>query len=178
MNYERVYNQIIERAKNRHIEGYVEKHHIIPKCVGGSDDISNIVKLTAKEHYLCHRLLYEIYPYKNGLIFAYWMMCKVESNNQQRGIRISSREYDRLRNEYSRALKERVPWNKGLTKNDDRVAKYANVKRWNSGLKKGDSPILDELHRKSAEMRVGLKRPEHSIKMKEIWEKRKTNNTI
>jgi hypothetical protein len=75
-------------------------------------------------------------------------------------------------------LKERVPWNKGMTKNDDRVAKYANAKRWNSGLKKGDSPILDEIHRKTAEMRVGIKRPEQSIKMKEIWDKRKMNNNI
>ena len=178
MNYERIYNQIIDRASNRLVEGYTEKHHITPKCMGGNDAKSNIVRLTAKEHYLCHRLLCEIYPSKNGLVFAYWMMCKAESSNQQRGIRVSGREYERLKNEYSRVLKERTPWNKGLTKDDERVAKYGNSKRWNSGLKKGDNPILDELHRKAAEKRIGVKRPDHSAKMKKIWEQRKMNNTI
>jgi hypothetical protein len=146
--------------------------------MGGGNGIGNIVRLTAKEHYLCHRLLCEIYPYKNGLVFAYWMMCKVISNNQQRGTRISAREYDRLKSEYSRVLKERIPWNKGLTKDDERVAKYSNTKRWNSGLKKGDNPILDELHRKSAESRKGKKRPEHSVKLKELYSNRKMNDTI
>ena len=178
MNYEKIYNQIIQKAKNRITDEYTEKHHIIPKCMGGGNGIGNIVRLTAKEHYLCHRLLCEIHPSKNGLVFAYWMMCKVISNNQQRGIRISAREYDRLKNEYSRVLKERIPWNKGLTKDDERVAKYSNVKRWNSGLKKGDNPILDELHRKSAESRKGKKRPEHSVKLKELYSNRKMNNTI
>jgi hypothetical protein len=178
MNYERIYNQIVDRAKNRVIQSYTEKHHIIPKCMDGDNSKNNIVRLTPKEHYLCHRLLCEMYPSKNGLVFAYWMMCKVESANQQRGIRISGREYERLKNEYSRVLKERTVWNKGLTKEDARVAKYAYAKRWNGGLKKGDNPILDELHRKAAEKRIGKKRPEHSVKMKEIWKTRKMNNSI
>jgi hypothetical protein len=38
MNYQKIYNQIIERAQNRILEGYVEKHHIIPKCLGGLDN--------------------------------------------------------------------------------------------------------------------------------------------
>ena len=50
MNYQRIYNQIIERAKTRQLEGYVEKHHIIPRCLGGLDDKENIVK------YLTHLL--------------------------------------------------------------------------------------------------------------------------
>jgi len=155
MNYERIYNQIIERANNRIIEGYTEKHHIIPKCMGGNDIKTNIVRLTPKEHYLCHRLLCEIYPSKNGLVFAYWMMCKAASKGQEREYRITAREYERLRVEYSRVLKERPIWNKGLTKEDERVAKYGNAKRWNSGLKKGENPILDELHRKATESRKG-----------------------
>ena len=60
MNYQRIYNQIIERAKTRQLNCYKEKHHIIPRCIGGKD-INNIVELTAKEHFLCHRLLCEIY---------------------------------------------------------------------------------------------------------------------
>jgi len=56
MNYQKIYDQIIERAKNRKLEGYKEKHHIIPKCLGGPDNKENLVELTAREHFLCHLL--------------------------------------------------------------------------------------------------------------------------
>lgn len=57
MNYKKIYDSICNRAKDRKIEGYVERHHIIPKSKGGSNDSSNIVELTAREHLLCHWLL-------------------------------------------------------------------------------------------------------------------------
>ena len=57
MNYEKIYNQIIERAKSRNLDGYSEKHHIIPKCMGGGNNKGNLVNLTAKEHFICHLLL-------------------------------------------------------------------------------------------------------------------------
>ena len=56
--YSRAYFTIIEAAKARKtLDGYFEKHHIIPKSLGGSNLVQNLVKLTAKEHYICHRLL-------------------------------------------------------------------------------------------------------------------------
>ena len=56
MDYLKIYQNIIERARNRKIGGYTEKHHIIPKCIGAVDSYINIVSLTAKEHFLCHIL--------------------------------------------------------------------------------------------------------------------------
>lgn len=32
-------------------------HHVVPRCVGGSNDDDNLIKLTYREHYLCHALL-------------------------------------------------------------------------------------------------------------------------
>lgn len=55
--YSQIYYSIIERAKSRLIDGYTEKHHIIPKSMGGSDESSNLVDLTAREHFICHLLL-------------------------------------------------------------------------------------------------------------------------
>lgn len=55
--YTIVYNNIISRAKARVLDGYSEKHHIIPKCLGGKDTKENLVRLTAREHFICHRLL-------------------------------------------------------------------------------------------------------------------------
>jgi hypothetical protein len=83
MNYEKIYKQIIERAKNRVIEGYTEKHHIIPKCMNGTNNPENLVKLTAREHFLVHWLLHEMYPNSADLRYAFWSMCR-NSDNQKR----------------------------------------------------------------------------------------------
>lgn len=61
MDYQRIYNQIIENRKQNLAEGYIEKHHIIPRSLGGTDDKENLVKLTAREHFICHYLLAKMY---------------------------------------------------------------------------------------------------------------------
>lgn len=59
--YLHYYNSLCNKARNRGlIEGYCENHHIIPKALGGSDDVSNIVRLTAREHYIAHAILVRI----------------------------------------------------------------------------------------------------------------------
>lgn len=63
MNYRKIYNTIIfKRLENPPDSGYVERHHIIPKALGGTDDKFNLVCLTPREHYLCHWLLVKIQP--------------------------------------------------------------------------------------------------------------------
>lgn len=74
MNYAKHYNALVDRAKGRQIEGYSEKHHIIPKCMGGTDDTDNIVVLTAREHYVAHQLLMMMYPDVQGLALATRLM--------------------------------------------------------------------------------------------------------
>jgi hypothetical protein len=70
MNYKKHYDMLIERSRTRTLTGYVEKHHIIPKCLGGSDDKDNIAVLTPEEHFLAHQLLVKIYPNSPPLINA------------------------------------------------------------------------------------------------------------
>lgn len=57
--YTRWYYQIIVRAQNRALtnNGYTEVHHIVPKSLGGSNLICNLVNLTGREHFICHWLL-------------------------------------------------------------------------------------------------------------------------
>jgi hypothetical protein len=109
MNYERIYNQIIERAKSRQLEGYIERHHIIPKCMGGTNDKENIINLTAREHYLCHMLLVEIYPNEVKLKYALWLMTIGKRRNIKcdYGVRVNSRIYERLRLEHSLRVKDK-----------------------------------------------------------------------
>lgn len=62
MDYQHHYTLLIERAKARLLQlGYLEHHHIIPKCAGGLNIADNIVNLTPEEHYLAHQLLVKIY---------------------------------------------------------------------------------------------------------------------
>ena len=99
MQYERIYNQIVERARTRVLEGYIEKHHIIPKCMDGTNDESNLVKLTAKEHFVCHMLLCRIYPDNVKIWYAALAMTMLNgSSNRKRSYRVSSRQYAEIKN--------------------------------------------------------------------------------
>jgi hypothetical protein len=104
MDYTKIYNQIIERAQTRKLEGYVEKHHIIPKCMGGLDVKENIVELTAREHFLCHMLLCEIYPQEYKLKHALFLMAIGKQKVKEKTYVIGSRIYERLKEEYSAML--------------------------------------------------------------------------
>lgn len=68
MNYKKHYDLPITRGKNRMLEGYVERHHIIPRCMGGTDDLENLVDLTPEEHYVAHQLLVKMNPTNHKLI--------------------------------------------------------------------------------------------------------------
>jgi hypothetical protein len=70
MNYQLIYDKLITRAYNRQLGGYKERHHIVPKCLGGSDDKTNLVDLTPEEHYVAHQLLVKIHPNHLGLLTA------------------------------------------------------------------------------------------------------------
>jgi hypothetical protein len=107
MDYKKIYYNIIENRKKNPISKseYGERHHIIPKSLNGSDDISNIVKLTAREHFICHALLAEMYEentmewYKMNHAF---MMMKSESHNQSRYF--NSKLYESKRNDFSKIM--------------------------------------------------------------------------
>ena len=56
--YTKWYNAIIANAKTRiNPIGYMEKHHIVPSSLGGTNRKDNLVLLTPKEHFICHVLL-------------------------------------------------------------------------------------------------------------------------
>lgn len=98
MNYQRIYNQIVDRAKQekreRSGEVYYENHHIIPKCMGGSNEKKNLVLLTGREHFLVHWMLVRIYPDNNKLVFAFWGMCNQKNREQEARFIPSSKAYE------------------------------------------------------------------------------------
>lgn len=116
MNYEKIYNKLVEKAKVRGLdkkqhEGYFEIHHIVPVCLGGSDDKENLVMFTAKEHYIAHLLLWKAYPEEEGLFYAAYFM----SNHLL--LKQKSRIFAQLRVENSQKLSDRNSNNSGFKSN-------------------------------------------------------------
>lgn len=119
MNYLRVYNSIIYKAKHREGPvGYYEKHHIIPKCIGGGNGKENLVNLTFREHFICHRLLCKIYPTNNKLKYALSFMVIISSTNKERENILTSRHFELVKNIYKPLQGKwntgKPAWNKGL----------------------------------------------------------------
>lgn len=85
MNYKLHYELLIERARNRTLAGYSERHHIRPRCMGGTDDPHNLVRLTPEEHYVAHQLLVKIHPEIPTLIFAAQRMTQGRPSNKLYG---------------------------------------------------------------------------------------------
>lgn len=86
MNYKKIYDHLILDAKiNPKLDDYKESHHIVPLCLGGTDDKDNLVYLTARQHYLAHWLLYKIYKTPN-LIFAWHSMSRISVGQEHRSI--------------------------------------------------------------------------------------------
>lgn len=96
--YTRWYYLIINNAQIRDLDNssYFETHHIIPRSIGGNDEINNLVNLTAREHYICHALLPKMLIGSNRqkMIFAFNMMCICRSGNQGRDYKINSRIFE------------------------------------------------------------------------------------
>lgn len=63
MDYSRIYGQFIasRKAIEPTLSCYTEKHHILPRCMGGDNSVDNLVRLTAGDHFFAHLLLAKIH---------------------------------------------------------------------------------------------------------------------
>jgi len=118
MNYKKHYDLLCERAKLEFEERlnnknnntqYYEGHHIVPVCLGGEGRYGdykheNIVLLTAKEHYIAHLLLCEIYQDNDKLKYALFAMTNQKSDRINR-YTPSALTYERLREQFIDVLK-------------------------------------------------------------------------
>jgi len=117
--YTQIYYNIINRAASRTLEGYVERHHIIPKSLGGDDSLKNIAVLTAKEHYICHLLLTKMTEAddRKKMFYAFHRITNHSNRN------ISSRIYQYLRENHAVQVSEKF---KGKTYQQSRGKPYAH----------------------------------------------------
>ncbi len=144
------YDQLIARAKNRLLEGYCERHHIVPKCMSGSDDAENIAVLTAREHYVAHLLLIQIHKntkYYSKLICAAKMMTIGGSRHRDRS---KNRWYSWLRERHSSAMSEIMQGNTNGRGLKGRQITWAD--KISKALKGRKQPPRRKSHRRSLSM--------------------------
>jgi leucyl aminopeptidase (aminopeptidase T) len=137
MDYKKQYTKLVQRALTREIEEnkYYERHHIVPRCWGGSNKSENLVHLTAREHYLAHWLLHRMRPHSQSAGFAFWKMTFPGSKFVEREYKISSRAYAEAKEALSESMKKRMTGYKvpaehlvKWTKNKNNTKSVINVK--------------------------------------------------
>lgn len=106
MNYLFVYVSLIEKRKSTPLPDgvYGENHHIVPRCMGGSDSKENIVRLTAREHYIAHALLFKNYR-TSSLAHAWYSMLRVGRGQDRR---FTSAQYEAAKSARSEMLSKEM----------------------------------------------------------------------
>jgi hypothetical protein len=185
MDYQRIYNQLIEKARSENRakvkDGiYYERHHIIPKCIGGEGKTyqwkthPNIILLTSREHFVAHQLLCLIYPNEPSLKFALWAMCNQKLSG--RIYRVSSRVYEVARLGYisivegvTKSPQHRQALSlakKGIPRGPMTDEHLANLKKAITGLSKSDS------HKKNLSIALSVPRYQYTLEGQfvQVWE--------
>lgn len=159
MDYRLHYDRLIERAKHRSILPgvYFERHHIIPKCLGGSDNLENLVDLFPEEHFVAHQLLVKIYPDNLKLVYATHMMT-ISTDKQIRNNKL----YKWIRNKCSQARK-------GVPKTDQHKRNMSLCRTGKSNEKIKGIPKTPEHRLKMSKAKLNIpKSEEHREKLASI----------
>lgn len=148
--YTNIYFNIIKSAQIRDLlSGYSEKHHIIPKSLGGSNKKDNLVILTAREHFICHWLLTKMVEGDDlrKMKHAIWRML-VQGRDFQIRYKPNSHTYDSLRKKYGSLRK-------GITTPDEVKQKISKA---NKGRLAGkNNPMYGNTHTEEARKKISEK---------------------
>jgi hypothetical protein len=135
------YNLVLSR-QDFDRDCFTETHHIIPKCFGGNNKKDNLVKLTPREHYICHKLLLKMVDEpkkKRSMAYAFFRM--KQSNNEHKRIKSSS-DYDRVRKSISYLVsgKNNSFYGKGHFGKDNPMSKPENRESHRIGMLSRSQP--------------------------------------
>lgn len=132
--YTNWYNHIVSNAQSRILsnEIYVERHHIIPRSLGGDNKNLNIVKLTPREHFICHLLLTKMTTGNDLFKMKHALNMLMNAKNIGKGRYVpTSRIYQYVKKCHSDAIKE--GWTEGKRKkHSESLIKYNSTVDKNS----------------------------------------------
>lgn len=114
MNYKLIHDNLIQKYKKLDLkyDKTTEKHHIIPRCIGGTNNSDNLIIVPTRVHYLLHLLLWKIKDYTkeqhNKLTSALVCMSRLPINKEKRRkIKFNSILYEKYSNEQRRFQSEK-----------------------------------------------------------------------
>lgn len=146
--YTRWYNAIISAARSRQLpdDTYIERHHIIPRSIGGNNSTENLVKLTAREHFICHLLLTKMVNdnHQRKMIYAFTTMARVSSNQERY---INSRLFNSIKKKRTHSKETRELLSKshtGLIQTKETVEKRVSQMRGKVSPIKGRKTQTDQ----------------------------------
>lgn len=160
--YQKIYNSIINRGLTRgldksSVDYYVEIHHIIPKCMGGTDDATNLVMLTGREHVICHMLLERIYPDNPKIVYAIQRI-----STSSTGKHLSPRQVEYIRKRFSEIRKDQEKTREMREKISNTLKEYfkdPEVKKIH-GEKMKSRVITEEWKQHISQALTGRKKPQ------------------
>lgn len=183
MDYKSIYYKIIENAKretengNRHV-GYYEKHHIQPKSLGGTNDKENLVKLTAREHFICHWLLVKMYNKgtieRNKMLCALWRMQCINENHKRY---INSHVYEKLRIEFAEAVSKLTSVSQSGSRNSQFGKKWYTNRNTGESKRFKEKPVEDFwiegrnlFNGQNSKLKIKIKKPKSYKKQNRVGE--------
>ena len=129
--YEEFINNILEtRGRFNCGDEYHERHHIKPKCLGGTNKEENLVDLFAREHFIAHKLLAQENQDNEELVYAWWMMSIVKNDNQDR-YELTPKEYEEIKKIFSETQRTHRIGSKASKETRNKISQ-AGIKRWES----------------------------------------------
>lgn len=129
MTYEEFINNILNtRGRFACGDEYHERHHIVPRCMGGGNEEENLIDLFAREHFEAHRLLALENPDNRGLQYAWWNMCNIKGSNKNHRCEVLPEEYEEARIAISKIPSPML--GKHLSENQKKILSINLKKRW------------------------------------------------
>lgn len=160
MNYKKIYDSlIIKRLTHKLLntdEG--EIHHIQPKSIRPDlkFDKTNLVKLTYREHFIAHKLLFKMYlntEYESQMANAFWRMCYCQKDqiyNINKTSRSFAYEKQQAMLAISKSLKGRIRINNG--RNQKMITKDQLFDYMSDGWQIGGLPLSKKHKQKLSEI--------------------------
>jgi hypothetical protein len=128
MNYNKLYSRFIESIplRSKQYNDGLEKHHILPKSIGGKNDKKNLIVLTPREHFIAHRMLAKMFKGQKKMKMSFALLALGHYRNKRRdNDKLNSRQYNLAQKQWSEYLQT----TEGKKWNSQRVKKQWTPKR-------------------------------------------------
>ena len=163
--YDEFINNILITRGRFNCQGYKERHHIIPKCMGGTNDENNLIDLYAREHFEAHRLLALENPKNSSLQWAWWNMAHMTTNSKHERYELTAEEYEEARTYFSKMQTGRFVSDETRQKHRDIQTGYKFSEESKMKMSESHKNMSDETRKKLSNAKKRTETPQWFLDM-------------